>query len=147
MGSVSLRLVKVCQIFWSCLFLSKVNMVVVKVQAKKVTGPVASSLPVTVRDTERPGESSGGYQAHPDSLHGGRDGDAAGDVPHPALLGKLQGCWKGEPVPSRSDCRSTEGEGSVGMHCKKIHAQGAVGQGCCLQGNSNQHFHQWSRCS
>jgi len=28
-------------------------MVVVKVQAKKVTGPVASSLPVTVRDTER----------------------------------------------------------------------------------------------
>merc|ERR1712212_246234 len=38
---------------WSCLFLSKVNMVVVKVQAKKVTGPVASSLPVTVRDTER----------------------------------------------------------------------------------------------
>merc|ERR1712184_38333 len=53
MGSVSLRLVKVCQIFWSCLFLSKVNMVVVKVQAKKVTGPVSSSLPVTVRDTER----------------------------------------------------------------------------------------------
>merc|ERR1711971_1090488 len=39
--------------FWSCLFLSKVNMVVVKVQAKKVTGPVTSSLPVTVRDTER----------------------------------------------------------------------------------------------
>merc|ERR1711971_1226069 len=39
--------------FWSCLFLSKVNMVIVKVQAKKVTGPVASSLPVTVRDTER----------------------------------------------------------------------------------------------
>merc|ERR1712037_1073069 len=54
MGSVSLRLVKVCrQFFWSCRFLSKVNMVVVKVQAKKVTGPVASSLPVTVRDTER----------------------------------------------------------------------------------------------
>merc|ERR1712055_374297 len=53
MGSVSLRLVKVCQIFWSCLFLSKVNMVVVKVQGKKVTGPVSSSLPVTVRDTER----------------------------------------------------------------------------------------------
>merc|ERR1712088_731025 len=53
MGSVSLRLVKVCQIFWSCLFLSKVNMVVVKVQAKKVTGPVSSSLPITVRDTER----------------------------------------------------------------------------------------------
>merc|ERR1711971_1511765 len=39
--------------FWSCLFLSKVNMVVVKVQAKKATGPVASSLPVTVRDTEK----------------------------------------------------------------------------------------------
>merc|ERR1712037_408185 len=54
MGSVSLRLVKVCRKFcWPCLFLSKVNMVVVKVQAKKVTGPVASSLPVTVRDTER----------------------------------------------------------------------------------------------
>merc|ERR1712183_1139967 len=54
MGSVCLRLVKVCrQFFWACLFLSKVNMVVVKVQAKKVTGPVASSLPVTVRDTER----------------------------------------------------------------------------------------------
>merc|ERR1739842_186003 len=54
MGSVSLRLVKVCrQFFWSCLFLSKVNMVVVKVLAKKATGPVASSLPVTVRDTER----------------------------------------------------------------------------------------------
>merc|ERR1712180_454298 len=30
-----------------------VNMVVVKVQGKKVTGPVASSLPVTVRDTAR----------------------------------------------------------------------------------------------
>merc|ERR1711934_1017745 len=43
----------VVKFFWSCLFLSKVNMVVVKVQAKKVTGPVASSLPVTVRDTER----------------------------------------------------------------------------------------------
>merc|ERR1712083_608016 len=53
MGTVSLRLVKVCQFFWSRLFLSKVNMVVVKVQAKKVTGPVSSSLPVTVRDTER----------------------------------------------------------------------------------------------
>merc|ERR1711971_1417687 len=39
--------------FWSCLFLSKVNMVVVKVQAKQVTGPVTSSLPVTVRDTEK----------------------------------------------------------------------------------------------
>merc|ERR1712088_514092 len=53
MGSVSLRLVKVCQIFWSCL-VTIVNMVVVKVQGgKKVTGPVASSLPVTVRDTER----------------------------------------------------------------------------------------------
>merc|ERR1711971_428868 len=40
--------------FWSCLFLSIVNMVVVKVQTKKATtGPVASSLPVTVRDTER----------------------------------------------------------------------------------------------
>merc|ERR1712098_661667 len=51
---VSLCLVKVCrQIF---LVLSKVNMVVVKVQAKKVTGPVASSLPVTVRDSERDGE-------------------------------------------------------------------------------------------
>merc|ERR1711970_696420 len=37
----------------SVFFLSKVNMVVVKVQAKKVTGPVASSLPVTMRDTER----------------------------------------------------------------------------------------------
>merc|ERR1712055_333933 len=48
---VSLCLVK---FFWSCLFLSEVNMVVVKVQTKKVTtGPVASSLPVTVRDTER----------------------------------------------------------------------------------------------
>ena len=36
--SVSLRLVKVCrQFFWSCRFLSKVNMVVVKVQAKKVS--------------------------------------------------------------------------------------------------------------
>merc|ERR1712212_202473 len=43
----------VVKFVWSCLFLSKVNMVVVKVQAKKVTGPVASSLPVTVRDTER----------------------------------------------------------------------------------------------
>merc|ERR1719442_56907 len=32
-------------------------MVVVKVQAKKVTGPVASSLPVTVRDTERDREA------------------------------------------------------------------------------------------
>merc|ERR1712037_816333 len=65
MGSVSLRLVKVCrQIFWSCLFLSKVNMVVVKVQAKKVTGPVASSLPVTVRDTEREAAASRLVQTH-----------------------------------------------------------------------------------
>merc|ERR1712055_1007862 len=45
---------KFVKFFWSCLFLSEVNMVVVKVQTKKVTtGPVASSLPVTVRDTER----------------------------------------------------------------------------------------------
>merc|ERR1712098_734459 len=46
----------VVKFFSSCLFLSKVNMVVVKVQAKKVTGPVSSSLPVTVRDSERDGE-------------------------------------------------------------------------------------------
>merc|ERR1711936_842214 len=45
---------------WSCHSLSEffclvtiVNMVVVKVQGRKVTGPVASSLPVTVRDTAR----------------------------------------------------------------------------------------------
>merc|ERR1711936_1387094 len=45
---------KFVKFFWSCLFLSEVNMVVVKVQTKKVTtGPVASSLPVTVRDHER----------------------------------------------------------------------------------------------
>merc|ERR1712203_362098 len=45
---------KFVKFFWSCLFLSEVNMVVLKVQTKKVTtGPVASSLPVTVRDTER----------------------------------------------------------------------------------------------
>merc|ERR1711971_59217 len=54
MGSVCLCLVKVCQIFLVLsLVLSEVNMVVVKVQTKKATGPVASSLPVTVRDTER----------------------------------------------------------------------------------------------
>merc|ERR1712037_541467 len=65
MGSVSLRLVKVCrQIFWSCLFLSKVNMVVVKVQAKKVTGPVASSLPVTERDRAREAAASRLVQTH-----------------------------------------------------------------------------------
>merc|ERR1712037_956617 len=53
-GSVSVSVLsKLVKFFLSCLFLSKVNMVVVKVQAKKVTGPVASSLPVTVRDTER----------------------------------------------------------------------------------------------
>merc|ERR1712203_300440 len=45
---------KFVKFFWSCLFLSEVNMGVVKVQGgKKVTGPVASSLPVTVRDTAR----------------------------------------------------------------------------------------------
>merc|ERR1712184_180693 len=53
MGVSVFVLSKFVKFFWSCLFLSKVNMVVVKVQAKKVTGPVASSLPVTVRDTER----------------------------------------------------------------------------------------------
>merc|ERR1711971_151831 len=54
MGSVCLCLVKVCQIFLVLsLVLSEVNMVVVKVQTKKATGPVASSLPVTVRDTEK----------------------------------------------------------------------------------------------
>merc|ERR1712055_562706 len=48
---------KFVKFFWSCLFLSEVNMVVVKVQTKKATtGPVASSLPVTVRDTERDDE-------------------------------------------------------------------------------------------
>merc|ERR1712223_749365 len=52
MGSVRLGLVTVCQSFF-CL-VTIVNMVVVKVQGgKKVTGPVASSLPVTVRDTAR----------------------------------------------------------------------------------------------
>merc|ERR1711863_209007 len=53
MGVSVFVLSKFVKFFWSCLFLSKVNMVVVKVQAKKVTGPVSSSLPVTVRDTER----------------------------------------------------------------------------------------------
>merc|ERR1712110_753520 len=53
MGLSVFVLSKFVKFFWSCLFLSKVNMVVVKVQAKKVTGPVSSSLPVTVRDTER----------------------------------------------------------------------------------------------
>merc|ERR1712037_368152 len=148
MGSVSLRLVKVCrQFFWSCLFLSKVNMVVVKVQAKKVTGPVASSLPVTVRDTERDRarEAAASRLVQTHSMVAATV--AAGDVPHPPLLGKLQGCWKGEPLPSCSDCGSPEGEGRPGMHGKKIHAQGTAGQGRFLQGNPNQHFHQWSRCS
>merc|ERR1712212_1342667 len=54
MGVSVFVLSKFVKFFWSCLFLSEVNMVVVKVQKKKVTtGPVASSLPVTVRDTER----------------------------------------------------------------------------------------------
>merc|ERR1712243_82306 len=55
MGSVCHRLVKVCRQFFIVLsyLVKNVNMVVVKVQAKKVTGPVASSLPVTVRDSER----------------------------------------------------------------------------------------------
>merc|ERR1712029_1210088 len=55
MGSVRLGLVTVCHSLseFSCL-VTIVNMVVVKVQGgKKVTGPVASSLPVTVRDTAR----------------------------------------------------------------------------------------------
>merc|ERR1712107_756620 len=49
------QFVTVCHSFseFSCL-VTIVNMVVVKVQGgKKVTGPVASSLPVTVRDTAR----------------------------------------------------------------------------------------------
>merc|ERR1712243_2218 len=55
MGSVCHRLVKVCRQFFIVLsyLVKNVNMVVVKVQAKKVTGPVANSLPVTVRDSER----------------------------------------------------------------------------------------------
>jgi len=55
MGSVRLGLVTVCHSLseFFCL-VTIVNMVVVKVQGgKKVTGPVASSLPVTVRDTAR----------------------------------------------------------------------------------------------
>merc|ERR1712212_596715 len=57
MGVSVFVLSKFVKFFWSCLFLSEVNMVVVKVQTKKVTtGPVASSLPVTVRDTERDDE-------------------------------------------------------------------------------------------
>merc|ERR1712240_328462 len=54
MGSLS-QFVTVCHSLseFSCL-VTIVNMVVVKVQGgKKVTGPVASSLPVTVRDTAR----------------------------------------------------------------------------------------------
>merc|ERR1712112_288171 len=55
MGSVCHRLVKVCRQFFLVLsyLVKNVNMVVVKVQAKKVAGPVANSLPVTVRDSER----------------------------------------------------------------------------------------------
>merc|ERR1712227_402994 len=52
---VRLGLVTVCHSLseFSCL-VTIVNMVVVKVQGgKKVTGPLASSLPVTVRDTAR----------------------------------------------------------------------------------------------
>merc|ERR1711990_772965 len=123
----------------SCLSLSKVNMVVVKVQGKKASGPVASSLPVTVRDTER--EGGGGQEDDPNSLHGGGDGGAAGDVTHSAVLCELQGCWKGEPLPSCKDCASREGESNFGMRGKKIHAQGAVGRGCFLQGSPDQHFH------
>merc|ERR1711955_141962 len=55
MGSVRLGLVTVCHSLseFFCL-VTIVNMVVVKVQGgKKVTGPVANSLPVTVRDTAR----------------------------------------------------------------------------------------------
>merc|ERR1711971_1097531 len=130
--------------FWSCLFLSIVNMVVVKVQTKKATtGPVASSLPVTVRDTEREVVATRLIQTH--SMVAATV--AAGDVPHPPLLGKLQGCWKRESVPARSDCGSAEGKGSVGMHCKKIHAPGTVGQGRFLQRNPDQDFHQWPCCS
>merc|ERR1712173_388959 len=55
MGSVRLGLVTVCHSLSEFFCLATiVNMVVVKVQGgKKVTGPVASSLPVTVRDTAR----------------------------------------------------------------------------------------------
>merc|ERR1711971_1367107 len=54
---------------------------------------------------------------------------------------------KRESVPARSDCGSAEGKGSVGMHCKKIHAPGTVGQGRFLQRNPDQDFHQWPCCS
>merc|ERR1711874_156366 len=55
MGRVRLGLVTVCHSLsqFFCLVTIVNMMVVVKVQGKKVTGPVASSLPVTVRDTAR----------------------------------------------------------------------------------------------
>merc|ERR1712126_749179 len=51
---VRLGLVAICQSLSQFLCpVTIVDMVVVKVQGKKVTGPLASSLPVTVRDTAR----------------------------------------------------------------------------------------------
>merc|ERR1712210_5918 len=144
MGSVSLRLVKVCQIFLVLSFLVKSQHGCCEGPGKKGDRP-SGELPASHGEGhgERPGERGGGQQARPDSLHGGGHSDAAGDVPHPPLLGKLQGCWKREPLPSCSDCGSPEGEGRPGMHCKKIHAQGTACQGRFLQGNPNQPFHQW----
>merc|ERR1711962_36060 len=96
---------------------------------------------------QRPSERGGCRQAGSDSLHGGCNCDAASDVPHPALPRKLQGCWKGEPMPPCSDCSAAAREGDVGVHRQEVHAQGAVGKGCFLQGNPVERFHPWPCCA
>merc|ERR1711936_24463 len=142
MGSVSLCLVKVCQIFLVLSLFVKSQHGCCEGSGQKGFWP-SGKLPASHGEGhwERPREGGGGQEDDPNSLHGGGDGGAAGDVTHSPVFRQLQGCWKGEPLPSCKDCASREGEGNFGMRGKKIHAQGAVGRGCFLQGSPDQHFH------
>merc|ERR1712107_917747 len=129
MGSVRLGLVTVCHSLseFFC-FVTIVNMVVVKVQGgKKVTGPVASSLPVTVRDTARDRQ---------------REVVAARLVQtHSMVAATVMLLVMSLTLLSLANFRD------VGVHGEEVHAQGAVGKGCLLQGNPVERFHPWPCCA
>merc|ERR1712227_1160926 len=129
MGSVRLGLVTVCHSLseFSCL-VTIVNMVVVKVQGgKKVTGPVASSLPVTVRDTARDRQ---------------REVVAARLVQTHSMVAATVML-----LVMSLTLLSLANFSDVGVHRQEVHAQGAVGKGRLLQGNPVECFHPWPCCA
>merc|ERR1712193_424731 len=132
---VRLGLVTVCHSLseFFCL-VTIVNMVVVKVQGgKKVTGPVASSLPVTVRDTARDRQREV-VTARLVQTHSMVAATVMLLVMSLTLLSLANFRDVGrENLCLRAQTATLQREKAVQMHCKKIHAQGTTCQGRLLQ--------------